>query len=339
MPELPGLDLDAFAAWLRREHPDIDHGPLHAELITGGRSNLTYRITDGTIDWALRRPPLGHVLPTAHDMVREYTVISALARTNVPVAPPVALCTDPEVLGARFYVMGFVDGVVLDSAPSIDAIEPVVAGRIGEELVSTLAALHSIEPASVGLSEFGRPAGFLERQVRRWHQQWQASETRPVPIEAAVVERLNTLRPESGAPMIVHGDYRLTNVIYDRSLSRIAAIIDWEMATVGDPLTDLGLLHVYHALAEHSSVTMPVMDLARGFLSADQLDARYGEISGRDLSALPWYIAFGYFKLAVIAEGIAARYLQGMTVGAGFERFTELAPGLLEDAALALEAL
>ncbi len=157
----------------------------------------------------------------------------------------------------------------------------------------------------MGLGEFGRPDGFLQRQVKRWHQQWQSSETQPRPIEGEVVARLNELLPESGAPTIVHGDYRLTNVIYDRPLTRIVAIVDWEMATLGDPLTDVGLLHVYHAIAEQSALTMPLMDPARGFLSAAQLDARYGEISGRDLSTLPWYIAFGYFKLAVISEGIA----------------------------------
>jgi aminoglycoside phosphotransferase (APT) family kinase protein len=339
VPQLPGLDLDSFAAWLQREHPDLEHGPFRGELITGGRSNLTYRVSDGVRTWAVRRPPLGHVLPTAHDMVREYTVISALAPTDVPVPPPIALCTDPDVLGASFYVMEFVDGAVPDTAAEIDAIEPAVAARLGVELVATLARLHAIEPAAVGLSEFGRPAGFLQRQVKRWHQQWEASETRPVPIEAEVVARLDALRPESGAPTIVHGDYRLTNVIYDRALTRVAAIVDWEMATLGDPLTDLGLLHVYHALAERSTITMPIMDPAGGFLSADEMDARYGEISGRDLSALPWYIAFGYFKLAVISEGIAARFLQGKTVGAGFEQFAEAAPGLLDDAALTLDKL
>jgi aminoglycoside phosphotransferase (APT) family kinase protein len=338
--ELPGLDLDALREWLAREHPDLVHAEeLGGELIAGGKSNLTYRVNDGVSEWAVRRPPLGHVLPTAHDMVREFTVISALAPTDVPVPPPIALCTDESVLGAPFYMMEYVDGRVLDHADSIAALDADTAANLGDQLVSTLAVLHSIEPGAVGLSDFGRPDGFLERQLRRWHQQWQSSETRPLPIEGSVVERLNRFLPTSGAPAIVHGDYRLTNVIYTSSLDRIAAIVDWEMATLGDPLADVGLLHVYHELAEHDSFTMPMMDPALGFLSAGQLDRRYAELSGRDVSSLPWYVAFGYFKLAVIAEGIAARYLQGKTVGAGFERFGAAVPGLLENASHALDSL
>ena len=339
MTQLPGLDLDAFTEWLDREHPDLVHGPLGGEVIAGGKSNLTYRVGDGVSTWAVRRPPLGHVLPTAHDMVREYTVLSALAPTDVPVAVPVALCTDAAVIGATFYVMEFVEGAVLDRAALIDAIDRETAANLGEQLVSTLALLHSITPGSVGLEGFGRPDGFLERQVRRWHQQWQASETRPLPIEADVVGQLDRLRPVSGPPAIVHGDYRLTNLIYTGSLDRVAAIVDWEMATLGDPLADVGLLHVYHELAEHDAFTMPIMAPSRGFLSAAEIDRRYGELSGRDVSQLPWYVAFGYFKLAVIAEGIAARFLQGKTVGTGFEKFGEAVPGLLDQAAAALQTL
>jgi aminoglycoside phosphotransferase (APT) family kinase protein len=337
--EIPGLDLDALSEWLARVHPDLVHGPLGGELIAGGKSNLTYRVTDGVSHWAVRRPPLGHVLPTAHDMVREFTVISALAPTDVPVPPPVALCTDPDVLGAMFYIMEFVDGVVLDQPAAIDALDSATAGNLGDQLVATLALLHSIEPGAVGLSSFGRPEGFLARQVKRWHQQWQASETRPQPIESELVARLTTLLPESGPPAIVHGDYRLTNVIYARPLDHIVAIVDWEMATLGDPLADVGLLHVYHDIAESSAITMPKMDPARGFLTGAELGRRYGELSGRDLSALPWYVAFGYFKLAVISEGIAARYLQGKTVGAGFDQFQAAVPGLLDRAFGALESL
>jgi aminoglycoside phosphotransferase (APT) family kinase protein len=337
--QLPGLDLDAFTEWLDLEHPDLVHGPLGGEVIAGGKSNLTYRVGDGVSTWAVRRPPLGHVLPTAHDMVREFTVLSALAPTDVPVAPPIALCTDTSVIGASFYVMEFVDGTVLDRSELLDGITAEAAANLGEQLVSTLALLHSIPPGSVGLADFGRPDGFLERQVRRWHQQWQASETRPLALEGELVERLNQLLPTSLEASIVHGDYRLTNLIYTRSLDSVAAIVDWEMATLGDPLTDVGLLHVYHQLAEHNDFTMPLMPPSRGFLGAAEIDRRYAELSGRDVSALPWYIAFGYFKLAVIAEGIAARYLQGKTIGAGFDQFAEAVPGLLANASSALDSL
>lgn len=335
----PGLDLESFAGWLNRERPDLVGGSLTAALIPGGRSNLTYRVRWGEHDWAVRRPPLGHVLPTAHDMVREYTVISALATTPAPVPPPVVLCRDPAVLGAPFYVMDYVDGLVLDTDERIGALSPQTAGELGDELVQTLVALHAVDPAAVGLDGFGRPEGFLGRQVKRWHQQWVASETRPLPVEEQVSTQLAQKLPRSGAPTIVHGDYRLTNVIFDRSLTRIAAIVDWEMATLGDPLCDLGLMHVYHEMAESSTFTMPIMDAARGFRTAPELDQRYGELSGRDLSALAWYVAFGYFKLAVISEGIAARYLQGKTVGEGFEQFGAVVPGLLERAEHALNTL
>ncbi len=339
MTELPGLDLDALTRWLDSAHPGLRAGELAGQVVAGGKSNLTYRVTDGDSTWAVRRPPLGHVLPTAHDMVREFRVISALATTGVPVPPPVALCTDPDVIGASFYLMGFVDGVVLDTKALVDAVDAPTAARLGERLADTLAALHAVDPASVGLGDFGRPEGYLARQLARWHKQWQASETRPLPIESEVVDLLRARLPISDAPAIVHGDYRLTNVIYDRELSEIAAIVDWEMATLGDPLADVGLLFVYHQLATETDATMPRMTSAAGFLSPDQLTARYAQASGRDVSRLPWYIGFGYFKLAVISEGIAARFLQGKTVGAGFDSFAAAVPGLLEHARAALNAL
>ena len=339
MRQLPGLDLDALAGWLDAEHPGLRAGELTGEVIAGGKSNLTYRVTDETSTWAVRRPPLGHVLPTAHDMAREFRVISALSATDVPVAPAVALCTDPAVLGVTFYLMGFVDGVVLDTAELVDAVPIASATRLGEELADSLAALHAVDPARIGLSDFGRPEGYLARQVVRWHKQWLASQTRPLPIEARVVDLLTTRRPESPASAIVHGDYRLTNVIYDRGLRRIEAIVDWEMATLGDPLTDVGLLCVYHQLAGESGAIVPRMTSEAGFLTPGELTQRYARTSGRDISGLPWYIGFGYFKLAVIAEGIAARHQQGKTVGDGFDWFAEAVPGLLDSALDALDAL
>ncbi len=332
MADLPGLDLVPLTSWLDDACPGLRAGELSAEVIAGGKSNLTYRLTDGTQTWALRRPPLGHVLPTAHDMAREYRVISALAGTDVPVARAIALCTDPAAIGAPFYLMSYVDGVVLDRPDAVGALDDDAARRVGEALVDTLVELHAVVPDDVGLEDFGRPAGFLERQVRRWHKQWQASETRPVPELRQVVDALLADVPASGAPAIVHGDYRLTNLIYSHDVTRIAAVVDWEMATIGDPLADLGLLIVYHRLSENADLVMPRMSPADGFLSADALAARYGAGSGRDLAQLPWYVAFGFFKLAVIAEGIAARHLQGKTVGAGFERFGEIVPMLLGNA-------
>jgi aminoglycoside phosphotransferase (APT) family kinase protein len=334
--ELPGVDLPALTDWLDANHPELRRGELRGAVIAGGKSNLTYRITDGHTTWALRRPPLAHVLPTAHDMVREFTVISALADTAVPVAPAVALCEDPDVLGAPFYLMGFVDGVVLDKPKLLAALDPVDATRSCELLMHTLADLHEVDPLSVGLGEFGRPDGFLARQVRRWHQQWQASETRPLEVLAATVERLTSTLPEQSAPAIVHGDYRLTNVMYTPAIDRIAAVVDWEMATLGDPLTDVGLLVVYQDLAQQGDTIMPQMLPERGFLTAAQMVARYAERSPRDLTHLNWYIGFGYFKLAVVAEGIHHRFLAGKTVGEGFDHFGAAVPMLLQAALHAL---
>ena len=337
MSDLPGVDLAALSGWLDRERPGTRTGELSGEVIAGGKSNLTYRITDGTTAWALRRPPLAHVLPTAHDMVREYRVINALDGTDVPVPHAVALCQDVDVLGAPFYLMGFVDGLVLDRPDDLARLDAAAATAACEQLMDTLVALHTVDPAAVGLADFGRPEGFLARQVRRWHQQWQASETRPLAELAQVVDALTAKLPEQSPAAIVHGDYRLTNVMYAPDLSRIAAVVDWEMATLGDPLTDVGLLVVYQTLAARGDFVMPRMDPAEGFLTPAQMVQRYADGSGRDLGNLAWYVGFGYFKLAVVAEGIHHRYLQGKTVGPGFDHFGPAVPMLLQSALTALD--
>jgi aminoglycoside phosphotransferase (APT) family kinase protein len=338
MAELPGVDLDALSRWLDHEQPATRQGELSGEVIAGGKSNLTYRVTDGVHTWAVRRPPLAHVLPTAHDMAREYRVISALAPTDVPVPDAVALCTDPDVLGASFYVMSFVDGVVLDRPDTIAALTADVAARTCQQLIDTLVALHGVDPGTVGLADFGRPDGFLARQVSRWHKQWQANQTEEREIVAQLITRLTDTLPAQSAPGIVHGDYRLTNVMFRPDLDGIAAVVDWEMATLGDPLTDLGLLVVYQTLSGTDDFVMPRMRPGDGFLTADEMVARYGAQSGRDLADLDWYVGFGYFKLAAIAEGIHNRYLQGKTVGAGFDHFGPAVPRLLDAALLALAA-
>ncbi len=332
MATLPGVDLDALSRWLDTEHAGLRHGELSGEVIAGGKSNLTYRITDGTDTWALRRPPLAHVLPTAHDMVREYRVINGLTGSSVPVADAVALCRDEAVLGAPFYLMAYVDGVVLDKRELLDRLQRDDATRACEMLVDTLLLLHEVDPDAVGLADFGRPDGFLQRQVRRWHQQWQASETRPLPALAQTIDRLTETLPEQSAPGIVHGDYRLTNVMFTGDLDHIAAVVDWEMATLGDPLADVGLLSVYTDLAQQGDGSMPQMTAADGFLTGRDMVTRYAATSPRSLERVDWYVGFAYFKLAVISEGIHHRYLAGKTVGEGFERFGEAVPNLLQAA-------
>jgi len=330
--DLPGVQFAALTTWLDAQHPGLRTGELSGEVIAGGKSNLTYRITDGTNTWALRRPPLAHVLPTAHDMVREYRVISALAGTAVPVARAVALCEDKDVLGAPFYLMGFVEGVVLDKPALLPELAPGDATRACEMLMDALVELHEVDPAAIGLADFGRPEGFLARQVKRWHQQWQASEPRKIDELGQTVERLTATLPEQSAPGIVHGDYRLTNVMFTPPLDGIAAVVDWEMATLGDPLADVGLLVVYQRLAQQGDTIMPRMAPESGFLTSDQMVARYGERSPRDLARINWYVGLGYFKLAVVAEGIHHRYLAGKTVGEGFDHFGDAVAVLLQAA-------
>ena len=329
MAELPGVDLVALTRWLDAEHPGLRTGKLIGSVIAGGKSNLTYRLTDGESTWALRRPPLGHILPTAHDMGREFRVISALTATPVPVAHPVAHCSDAEILGAPFYLTSFVDGAVLDRPGVAAELDRSAAGRVCEQLVDTLVVLHDVDPKLVDLQDFGRPDGYLQRQLERWQAQWAASRTEPRDDAERIVAALTDRIPRQSAASIVHGDYRLTNVIYRTDFTGIAAVVDWEMATLGDPLTDLGLLAVYHALSLDADFLPPRLSVAGGFLTVDDMVSRYAAGSRRDVSELAWYIGFGYFKLAVIAEGIHHRFLLGKTVGEGFAHFGSVVPVLL----------
>jgi aminoglycoside phosphotransferase (APT) family kinase protein len=321
----PGLDLDRLRGLLDRERPGLVDGPLTGRLIEGGRSNLTYALSDGTSKWVVRRPPLGHVLATAHDMKREHRVISALHPTNVPVPRPVLLCEDDEVLGAPFYVMEFVEGTPYRTADQLAPLGPERTRNAVLSLVDTLVELHAVDPAEVGLADFGRPEGFLDRQLRRWGKQLDASRNRDLAGIDELHATLGRHLPRSPAPAVVHGDYRLDNVLVGPD-DRIRAVLDWEMSTLGDPLTDLGLLVMYTELARRFNGVLPGAALAEGFPRTAELVARYAGGSGRDVSALGWYTGFASFKLAVVLEGIHYRFTQGGTVGAGFDRVGELVP-------------
>ncbi|WP_199579528.1 phosphotransferase family protein, partial [Streptomyces sp. CRB46] len=241
----PGLDLDRLRGLLDRERPGLVAGPLSGRLIEGGRSNLTYAVSDGTGSWVVRRPPLGHVLATAHDMKREHRVISALHPTDVPVPRPVLLCEDEEVLGAPFYVMEFVEGTPYRTAEQLATLGPERTRAAVLNLVDTLVGLHAVDPAEVGLGDFGRPEGFLDRQLRRWAKQLDASRNRDLAGIDELHATLGRELPRSPSPTVVHGDYRLDNVLIGGENDEIRAILDWEMSTLGDPLTDLGLLVMY----------------------------------------------------------------------------------------------
>jgi len=335
-PTPEGLDLDALRTWFAANIAEAENRPLDASLIAGGRSNLTYTVTDGMHEWVVRRPPLGHVVETAHDMGREYRVMSALQGSTVPVPVTRAYCPDPSVIGAPFYVMDKVEGRVVRSTTELATFDPVDARTISEELVDVLARLHGIDYAAVGLGDFGRPEGFLARNVARWGKQWQANKTRELPAIDELARRIEAALPESGPPAIVHGDYRLENTMLAPHAPHIVAVLDWEMSTLGDPLTDLGLFLVYWVHWGNEGETGPLATGGAsglpGFISLDEVVARYGAATGRDLSNLDFYIVFAFYKLAVILEGINARYLMGKTVGEGFDRMGAMVTELLDAA-------
>lgn len=325
----PGLDLAGVRAFLDRERPGLVGGPLRGRLIEGGRSNLTYAVTDGDQQWVLRRPPLGHVLATAHDMGREYRVISALHPTPVPVPEPLALCPDESATGAPCYVMGYVAGTPYRSAEQLAALGPQTTRALLFDLVDTLVELHAVDPGAVGLADFGRPDGYLERQLRRWGKQLAHSTSRELAGIEELQRALARTLPASPAATVLHGDYRLDNVLVGADHT-IAAVLDWEMSTLGDPLSDLGLLAMYTEQPDVANSPLSTVRGAPGHPSAAELIERYAARSGRDVGRISWYTAFAFFKLAVIAEGIHYRYTLGQTVGAGFDRIGALVPLLID---------
>ena len=315
--DLPGLDLDRFREFFEKACPGEVTGPLTGSLVAGGKSNLTYIVGDGHKEWVVRRPPLGHVLATAHDMTREHRVMTALRDTSVPVPRTFALCEDESVIGAKFYVMERVHGTPYRTAAELAQLGSERTRAISRRSVETLATLHSVDPVVVGLADFGRPGGFLERQVRRWKKQLDASHSRSLEGADELHALLAAGIPTEQAPAIVHGDYRLDNLLVDGQ-DRIAAVLDWEMATLGDPLTDVALMLVYGRLGSLDASVSDVSS-APGFLTEAETVELYGERSGRDLSAMGFYLGLASFKLAVILEGIHFRYTQGQTVGEGFD--------------------
>jgi aminoglycoside phosphotransferase (APT) family kinase protein len=332
MTEVPGLDVGGLSGWLRRAHPELAADVLDVQVIAGGKSNLTYRVDGPRIPLVLRRPPLGHVLSGAHDMRREHQVISALQGTAVPVPRAIDIVDDTtaaEVTGTAFLVMEFVEGAVL-ARPKQNAQYTAAALRaVSLELAETLAQLHGVDAASVGLGDFGRGDGFLERQLRTWKRQYDASRSRDLPTLDRLQDSLAERMPASARSTIVHGDYRLDNAIVAGSgeSARIAAILDWEMSTIGDPLVDLGMFGLYWnvgALPGAAGALPSAVDPTAGYPSFDELVDAYAARAGIALPDLSWYAAFAAYKLGVIAEGIHYRFSHGETVGAGFDRIGAL---------------
>jgi aminoglycoside phosphotransferase (APT) family kinase protein len=330
---MDGIDAPKVTAWFE-EHVAGAEGPLDFTLIAGGRSNLTFKVTDsrGT-NFVLRRPPLGHVLATAHDMSREHRIISALAPTAVPVAPALGFCDDPEVNGAPFYVMAFVDGLIVRGPAEGEALSPEARRRAGESLIEVLVAIHDVEPTAVGLGDLGRTEGYIARQLKRWYSQFNQSKMREVPVVDEMHEFLSAHIPDQQGAAIVHGDYRLDNCMLTPE-GDVAAVLDWELCTLGDPLADLGLLMVYwndpgdatQSLAGSGATA------AQGFPRKSDLRELYAARSTRDLSHLDFYVAFGYWKLACILDGVYTRYAKGAmgSDGASWEAFGQSVVHLAE---------
>jgi aminoglycoside phosphotransferase (APT) family kinase protein len=335
MSALPPLvDPAALGVYLARELPSAE-GKIEVERIHGGHSNETFYIHRGAEEWVLRRPPRGTLLPTAHDVAREYRVLQALTQTNVPVPRPVLMCADTDVIGAPFYLMERVQGVVIRAKlpPAFEA-DVAARSRLADELIDRLADLHAVDWQAVGLGDFGKPQGYLERQVRRWAGQLDASRNRDLLDLDAVTTWLQANLPESGPATIVHGDYRLDNVMYREELpARIVAIFDWEMATLGDPLADLGyLLSFWRERGDpepelRADASWRISEL-EGFPTRAQLVQRYAERTGRHMTHVPFYVALAIWKLAILLEGSYRRHLAGTTDDPFFASLGEGVPAL-----------
>jgi aminoglycoside phosphotransferase (APT) family kinase protein len=333
---------DAVGAYLADQLRDDAWRDCSIELVAGGRSNLTFIVSSSAGDVVLRRPPLSNRLPTAHDMGREHRVMTALGTTDVPVPETLALCTDDEVIGAPFYVMDRVQGyIVRDVMPDGYATSAEDRRAIGNGLIDVLAALHAVDPAAVGLDDYGKPDGYLARQIRRWTAQWEATRQVDEPggaeldrLAARLSEAMPSLTSLSGP--IVHGDYRMDNVLLDPAVpGRVAAVLDWELSTLGDPLADVGLFYVYWQDSSDSATQaaaglLPSVTRLDGFPTRRELLDRYATRTGRDLSALPWYVGFACFKLAVVLSGVAARGRAGAMIGDGFVEMAARIPPLVE---------
>jgi aminoglycoside phosphotransferase (APT) family kinase protein len=314
-----GIDQPKVTAWFEANVPDVK-APLEFTLIAGGRSNLTFRVTDSAgHEWALRRPPVSHVLPTAHDMAREHRIITALGPTPVPVPITVGLCTDPEVNGAPFYVMEFVNGHILRGADAVaEAFDPATIGAIGNSIADTLATLHAVDVEAVGLGDLARHEGYIDRQLRRWSQQFHDMLVNDEDYDGIVDEvgtELAANIPEQKGVSIVHGDYRLDNTVIGDD-GKVRAILDWEICTLGDAMADVGVLMCYWNDPAGPNTLLGVSATSStGMATKEQVLARYAESSGRDVSAVGYYTAFGYWKLACILQGVYCRYINGAGAG------------------------
>ncbi len=332
---IKGIRADNLDAWFEQHIEDAEP-PLEFEPIAGGHSNLTFRVSDrGGRRYVLRRPPTGAVIATAHDMAREHRIISALAPTTVPVPPALGLCEDDAVNDAPFYVMAFVDGhVLVDPETTSKLFDHEERASLGAEVVGVLAKLHSIDPDDVGLGKLGRKEDYLARQLKRWRTQWEKTQTRDLPAMEEVYQGLVSAIPDQVGASIVHGDYRLGNMLVGAD-ARVAAVLDWELCTLGDPLADLGyVVNNWFQPDEpgvHAAASSPTT--AGGFQTREEFVALYQELTGRNAEKINYYRAFQYWRMAAIVEGVLSRYLKGvMGADADTDAFRAQVDGLAQSA-------
>jgi aminoglycoside phosphotransferase (APT) family kinase protein len=341
--EIQGIRAANVSAWLETNVPGAV-APFEFSLIAGGRSNLTYRVTDANgVRRVLRRPPLGHVLATAHDMGREHRIITGVGQTSVPVARALGMCTDETVNDAPFYVMDYIDGVVLDSPEAAEPFTPEQRVTAANSLIDVMVQLHNVDPSAIGLGELGKREGYLDRQLHRWTTQWDNSKTRELPAIDRVVELLREKKPEQHHTGIVHGDYRLGNCMVSRETGAVIGVLDWELCTLGDLMADVGYLLVYYTDASKDWSRANDPSGAGGFPTRQALLDRYAAASGRDLSGVAYYEAFSCWRLACIAEGVLARYKNGamgeLPEGVDFDVMDEGVVLLVDRALHAIESL
>ncbi len=306
-----GINEVNVGRWLN-DNIDGFTSPYSYSLIAGGRSNLTYKVTDSAgRHVVLRRPPLGHVLATAHDMAREHRIVSAIGSSSVPVPRTLGICTDLSVNDAPFYVMSFVEGVVLDSPTKGETLQTPLRRVASGHLIDVLADLHSLNVDDIGLGDLAKRTGYIERQVKRWTTQWENSKTRDLSAIDEVARILaNNIPPQQGV-VVAHGDYRFGNCLTDIATGQIVAVLDWELCTLGDPLADLGYIGVYWTDNGHPLLREVDPSGIEGFPKYAELVQRYADKTGRDVSNVGYYRAFSSWRLAIISEGVFARFTKG----------------------------
>lgn len=330
-PELNVISLRRFLDRVVSGGVDSD---VSAQIVSGGRSNPTFDVSDGSRHWILRRPPFGQVLPTAHDMAREFKVLSALQSTVIPVPRTIAYCSDTDVIGAPFYVMDRIAGVTMRTHADTGVLTTADQSLLGESMVGTLAALHELDVREVGLADFGQPNGFLERQVSRWRKQWAAAHTVERPEVELLLDRLSQSVPIGGPTGLIHGDFKIDNVmVAEDDRSRILGVLDWEMSTLGDTLADVGVfVSFWDEVGRPFNPVSAGTSAHSGFQSRAQIVERYSQIRGIELPSLDWYVVLAYVKIAIILEQIHTRHSRGLTVGDGFDDTGAMVMPLLENA-------